>query len=432
MLCIELKFPAGRYHATPWDKHVNEGDIEWPPSPWRLLRALIATWYNKLRKEISENAIRELISKLSVHLPYYILPAASSGHTRHYMPLFKPKETSLIFDTFASIEINSGVSILYEDLQFSQEELNILEKLLKNMTYFGRAESWVEAGIKEAKEDILLKELYPKVNAFPAEDCNVSKKGIVLKEYEIVNVLAPMLPADYKAWRDSEIEKMKNEEIAKIQEKQSKNLKEVTIEGEEDSKKKRGRKKSASGGATLPAKKLQQIESNLPADIFEAMCIETAEIKNKKFSQPPGSRWVQYLRPRECFSVLPSSEAVKRIADDVAEKGPEVARFALASAVPPRLTETISLADRIHKTLVKISNNNSIFTGRDDEGKPLTGHEHVFIFCESNTVLGKGRRGEITHVTIYAPKGFGKDGRNALSKLKKVWGYGGYDVQLVL
>ena len=41
---IKLKFPAGRYHATPWGRHVNEGVPEWPPSPWRLLRALVAVW----------------------------------------------------------------------------------------------------------------------------------------------------------------------------------------------------------------------------------------------------------------------------------------------------------------------------------------------------------------------------------------------------
>ena len=39
--------PLGRYHATPWNRGVNEGAPEWPPSPWRLLRALIATWHTR-------------------------------------------------------------------------------------------------------------------------------------------------------------------------------------------------------------------------------------------------------------------------------------------------------------------------------------------------------------------------------------------------
>jgi len=33
MLTIELRFPAGRYHATPWGRSANEADVEWPPSP---------------------------------------------------------------------------------------------------------------------------------------------------------------------------------------------------------------------------------------------------------------------------------------------------------------------------------------------------------------------------------------------------------------
>ena len=45
MPTLSIRFPAGRYHATPWGHHVNEGLIEWPPSPWRLLRALLSVGY---------------------------------------------------------------------------------------------------------------------------------------------------------------------------------------------------------------------------------------------------------------------------------------------------------------------------------------------------------------------------------------------------
>ena len=47
-LSLRSNLSARRYHATPWDAHVNEGRVEWPPSPWRLLRALVAVGYNKL------------------------------------------------------------------------------------------------------------------------------------------------------------------------------------------------------------------------------------------------------------------------------------------------------------------------------------------------------------------------------------------------
>ena len=44
MFALAFRFPAGRYHATPWRRNVNEADIAWPPEPWRLLHALIAAW----------------------------------------------------------------------------------------------------------------------------------------------------------------------------------------------------------------------------------------------------------------------------------------------------------------------------------------------------------------------------------------------------
>jgi CRISPR-associated protein Csb2 len=36
MLALAFTFPAGRYHATPWGRHVNEADVAWPPEPWRI------------------------------------------------------------------------------------------------------------------------------------------------------------------------------------------------------------------------------------------------------------------------------------------------------------------------------------------------------------------------------------------------------------
>ena len=42
MPTVSIRFPGGHYHATPWGSSPNEGLVEWPPSPWRLLRALLA------------------------------------------------------------------------------------------------------------------------------------------------------------------------------------------------------------------------------------------------------------------------------------------------------------------------------------------------------------------------------------------------------
>src|SRR5947208_12977915 len=99
MTVLELRFPAGRYHATPWGRHVNEGAVEWPPSPWRILRALIAVWHRKLAKEIPESSVRSLIERLT-ELPVFHLPKASLGHTRYFMPQRHPlgADKTKVFD----------------------------------------------------------------------------------------------------------------------------------------------------------------------------------------------------------------------------------------------------------------------------------------------------------------------------------------------
>ena len=110
MIAIEFHFLAGRYHATPWDAQVNEGLIEWPPSPWRLLRTLISTWHFKAREDVAEDSLIALIAKLAGELPVFSLPMdqVSLAHTRHYMPLYRASlddKTTKIFDTLSLIHI---------------------------------------------------------------------------------------------------------------------------------------------------------------------------------------------------------------------------------------------------------------------------------------------------------------------------------------
>ena len=58
---LRQEFPLGRFHATPW--RVNPFDDphgEWPPSPWRLVRAVTARWHQWAREAEKEPDIAEL------------------------------------------------------------------------------------------------------------------------------------------------------------------------------------------------------------------------------------------------------------------------------------------------------------------------------------------------------------------------------------
>lgn len=397
MLVIELGFLAGRYHATPWDRQVNEGAVEWPPSPWRILRALISTWHHKARGEVNEDAVASLMERLC-GLPEFYLPPAALGHTRHYMPLFRTPldgKTTKIFDTFAALDGEKQVFVIWPDLDLSFEDEKILDLLVTRMGYFGRAESWVEAKLVDDPPF--------ESNCRPLEPETAVPEGM-----EAVSTLACMSGEEYRAWRKVALE-----------ERQGRRLSELKAKARE-----RGKPEEK---VKLGKKDLEAIEEKLPTDIFEALHADTGDLKRAGWSQPPGSVWVTYARPRGAFDVAPRTRAAVYRGDPAT-----VARYAVASQVPPRLTEAVSLAERIHEALVSRSDGLSAFTGCDEAGRPLEGHVHAKILCESNLGLGKGRRGEITHVIVHTPAGFGPEERKALDRLTKVWGHGGHDVQLVL
>src|SRR5437763_3855777 len=76
-LIIQQHFPLGRFHATRWNQGVF-GDAygEWPPSSWRLLRALAARWFQHAREtDNTEVKIRDaLLQALASELPAFSLP----------------------------------------------------------------------------------------------------------------------------------------------------------------------------------------------------------------------------------------------------------------------------------------------------------------------------------------------------------------------
>lgn len=146
-ITLAVRFPLGRYHANPWDRSVNEGAVEWPPSPWRILRALLATWHTRWA-DLPADTMDALIAALA-EPPSYRTPAAWPGHTRHYLPDLDHKTgetggTDLTLDPFLSIE-PGGELLVRWNADLGSEQRAVLAKLAELMPYLGRAESACEA-----------------------------------------------------------------------------------------------------------------------------------------------------------------------------------------------------------------------------------------------------------------------------------------------
>src|SRR5579875_251399 len=148
---IAIRFPLGRYHATPWDRTVNEGVAEWPPYPWRLLRALVATWHTRW-PDLPPAELDGLLGRLG-DPPSYRTPAVRPGHTRHYLPDLdhrkgEPGHTDLTFDPFLSLRRDADLLVRWDtDLDAGQRA--VLEKLAELVPYLGRADSVCQARLLE-------------------------------------------------------------------------------------------------------------------------------------------------------------------------------------------------------------------------------------------------------------------------------------------
>ena len=374
MTVLELRFPAGRFHATPWGRHVNEGAVEWPPAPWRLLRAFIATWYLKARDDVPEEMVRGLISTLAARHPSYKLPNAGQGHTRHYLPFNEGKneKTTKVFDTFIQIAPSETVFVAW-DVAMSSEQLAALQLLAHRLGYFGRAESLVEA------------RLLPEGASFNANAELLADDTELPPQKELVRLLAPLEPDTYTDWRRDFMAKAK----AAI-----------------------GPKPTVAEKRKLPA---------VPADLFAALHADTGDLQAAGWNLPPGAMYVNYAREENAFAPIGRLRRPSRV------QKPVVARYVVVSAVPPRLTQAISVGNRVHGALCKWSDQAPVFTGRDVDGQPLIDHAHAHIFCEAN-----GSRDLITHLTVWSTGGFGEKECTALRRLNKVWGHGGHDLRLVL
>jgi CRISPR-associated protein Csb2 len=152
---LAVRFPLGRYHANPWGQAVNEGATEWPPSPWRVLRALIATWHTRW-PDLPVPVFDALLDQLGDPLSYAV-PGTTSGHTRHYLPDLGHRKgetgrTDLTLDPFRVVDPDAEL-LIHWDVDLSPDQRQVLAKLAELLPYLGRAEAVCEAQLMDTEPE---------------------------------------------------------------------------------------------------------------------------------------------------------------------------------------------------------------------------------------------------------------------------------------
>lgn len=146
-----LRFPLGRVHANPWGRHVNEGETEWPPSAWRLVRGLVSTWHERAPL-LDPGVVQALLEQLC-DPPSYLLPDASRSTTRHWYPdgardakSSWAEGTDKALDSFVVLAPGQDLIVQWP-ADLGPAEREALAQLAALLPYVGRADSVCEASL---------------------------------------------------------------------------------------------------------------------------------------------------------------------------------------------------------------------------------------------------------------------------------------------
>lgn len=149
MIAIQIELLVERFHATAWGRAANEGEPEWPPSPWRLGRALVSAAWRSGLADSRAGEVDELLVALALP-PAILLPRAIAAHTRHYMPLAqtpkpgKMETTTLVLDPFTRTD-GDPIVFVWADQDLPRHLDDLLDELLSWVGYFGRADAPCQA-----------------------------------------------------------------------------------------------------------------------------------------------------------------------------------------------------------------------------------------------------------------------------------------------
>lgn len=154
MIYIKIQFHTNQYQACAWGNHHAEGVIDWPPAPWRILRAIVAGHYNVGLSDKYLPTLKAVLHKLGAVLPSYTLPPVTYIQHRSPRPQVNLKTAKVgpgktLYS--AGLVMSSAQNELYVHwpVTLSETEELVLSLCLSGLTYLGRKESAATVSLVE-------------------------------------------------------------------------------------------------------------------------------------------------------------------------------------------------------------------------------------------------------------------------------------------
>jgi len=377
MPTLTITVPDEHAKVEPSGTHVNGRHVEWPPSPWRICRALLATGMSRLgwrADDLPPSAIELLTTLTSVHPEYRLPPSMTVAYSGHCAPT-KDKPTR-VFDGLP--RVGDATLKVGWDVDLSPAAFMLFAELAECLSDLDRAESWAMGFVTPSP--------------LRGANCRPCLGPEIDPDAEPVTLLAPMTDAGFKIWRDGQLDAL----------------------GEASPKMRQPDRK----GPVAPI---------IPNSIIDAMLQSTAELRAQGWSAPPGSRKLLYTRPEG--SIVAAQPAPTR---RLTPRAPvEYALIALSSSAIrgeslPQLHLALPQMESLHRGLASLVEKGQAcpeLTGRDAANLPLQGgHRHAHYIP-----LSLGDRGPetlltsdapIDHILIYAPCGLTYVAQQAIERLR--------------
>lgn len=340
-IVVQVTLPSGRYHAHPWGQAQHAmGGPEWPPSPWRLLRAIAAWWFDATEPPCSAEDRNGILNALGrAGAPRIWVPKASFNEIPFYQPVTKEVQRNVGGKKVGLREINSRV-LHYDhfavlaapdiyfafDTDLTEDQRAALSHLLSRARYFGRAESRASVRLAEPgqqKPD----DYFEATPSGHARGAPMVRRNVLVTTPEFN---APDL------WRVREPSRAKG---------------------------KAGPRSGASAGDT-----------EAPQHFVEAL------ISAKK-PVPDGTRWLEYELPRSAVvQQLPKRRISRASSPDV--PAAEI-HFRLFRRVPIPVLQTVLLARDFRDQAVRryshaTGRDSVLLSGREEDGSIARGHRHAY------------------------------------------------------
>ena len=134
MIVIAVRFTAGQYIARPWGTLAEYDRHEWPPSPYRIVRAMTAAWKYNL-PDLGEELFSRIVRRLASEQPSYCLPKVRRTHGGRDGRGAPPPW---------GISASDALYAVWPSATLAGDERAGLEEVLGHVHYLGRTDSWCD------------------------------------------------------------------------------------------------------------------------------------------------------------------------------------------------------------------------------------------------------------------------------------------------